>query len=387
MRGFVLGLVLAVGACSMSTVPRIWAKKLGAQSKLFAFERGGKTGFIDATGRVVVRAVLPGDIHGVGDFAEGLVRVGNRFFDERGVEAFSVVGQASDFSGGMTHVYFSGEEQAFVGRDGKERFRIGATNARDFSEGLAAFEARGKKGIRKFEPGKFTYRDFAGLLGFMDESGGIAIGAAFAEVGPFHGGLARAVVDGYCHVLSPEGYKEGSPTTGVATSCGGAPADAVTACPVGFIDRTGRFTIGAEFASARDFAEGLAAVQVGEKWGFIDRSGKMVIGAGFERAHSFSDGLAAVMVGGKWGFVDKAGRMVIGAERKDEPEDFSEGRAVVVERGKLAYIDKWGKVVLPGPYLEATAFVQGLAAVRVSKREVAYITPAGRVVFRYRPRY
>jgi hypothetical protein len=57
MRGFVLGLVLAVGACSMSTVPRIWAKKLGAQSKLFAFERGGKTGFIDETGRVVVRAV------------------------------------------------------------------------------------------------------------------------------------------------------------------------------------------------------------------------------------------------------------------------------------------------------------------------------------------
>jgi hypothetical protein len=371
----------------MSTVPRIWAKKLGAQSKLFAFERGGKTGFIDETGRVVVRAVLPGDIHEVGDFAEGLVRVGDRFFDERGLEAFSVAGYASDFSGGLANVYLIGEGQAFVGRDGKERFRVGASWARGFSEGMAAFQARGKKGIREFEPGKFTYRDFPGLWGFLDETGGMAIGEAFADVGAFQGGLARAVVDGYCHVLSPEGDREGSPTTGVATSCGGAPADAVKACPVGFIDRTGRFAIGAEFAAARDFAEGVAAVMVGGRWGFVDRAGKMVIAAEFERAHSFSEGLAAVMVTGKWGFVDKGGRMVIAAEMKEEPWDFSEGRAVVGGVGQLSYIDKRGRVALAGPYLEATAFVQGLAAVRVSEEEVAYITPAGRVVFRYRPKF
>ena len=344
MRGLVFGLLLAVGAgaCSMVSVPRIWAKRAGATSRLFAFEEGGKTGFIDATGRVVVRAVLPAGIQGVGDFTEGLVRVGDRFFNERGVEAFSVVGQASGFS-----------------------------------EGLAAFE----------EPWVIGGRYAPGRVGFVDAGGRVVIPMGFAEAGPFRGGLARAVVDGYCHVLSPEGYREGSPTTGVATSCGGAPADAVKACPVGFIDRTGRFAIGAEFASARDFAEGLAAVQVGEKWGFIDRSGKMVIGAGFERAHSFAEGLAAVMVGGKWGFVDKAGRMVIAVEWKEEPEDFSEGRAVGGADGRLSYIDKRGRVVLAGPYLEATAFVQGLAAVRVSEEEVAYITPAGRVVFRYRPKF
>lgn len=389
MRSLLLGLVLAVGAgaCSMVSVPRIWAKRVGATSKLFAFERDGKTGFIDGRGRVVVRAVLPAGIRDVGDIAEGLVRVGSRFFDERGVEVFSVAGYASDFSGGLARVYVSGEAQVFVGRDGKERFRIGATNARDFSEGMAAFEAQGKKGIRKFEPGNFIYRDFPGLWGFVGETGAVVIGAVFAELGQFQGGLARAVVDGYCHVLSPEGYKEGSPTTGNATSCGGAPADAVKACPVGFIERTGQFAIPAEFASARDFAEGLAAVQVGEKWGFIDRSGKRVIGAAFEMAHSFSEGLAAVRVAGQWGYVDKAGRMVIGAELKEEPEDFSEGRAVVGAEGRLSYIDKRGKVVLAGPYLEATAFVQGLAAVRVSREEVAYITPVGRVVFRYRPKF
>ncbi len=379
MRGLVLGLALAVGAgaCSMVSVPRIWAKRAGATSRLFAFEEGRKTGFIDATGRVVVRAVLPGGIHAVGDFADGLVRVGNRFFDERGREVFSVAGQASGFSEGLAPVYLSAEGQALVGRDGSERFRVAARRVGDFSEGLADFE----------EPWVTGGRDAPGRVGFVDAGGRVVIPVGFAAAGPFRGGLARAVVDGYCHVLRPEGYRDGSPTTGNGTSCGGAPADAVKACPVGFIDRTGQFAIGAEFVSARDFAERLAAVQVGEMWGFIDRSGKMVIAAGFERAHSFSEGLAAVMVGGRWGFVDRAGKMVIAAEWKEEPEDFSEGRAVVGVAGKLSYIDKRGRVVLAGPYLEATAFVQGLAAVRVSREEVAYITPAGRVVFRYRPKF
>lgn len=379
MRGLVLGLVLAVGAgaCAMVSVPRIWAKRAGATSRLFAFEKGGKTGFIDATGRVVVRAVLPAGIQDVGDFSEGLVRVGNRFFDERGREVFSVAGIAGGFRGGLAHVYVSSVQQVFVGRDGSEQFRVAARGVGEILYGLAAFE----------EPWVEGTRDAPGRVGFVDFRGQVVIPAGFAAAGPFRGGLARAVVDGYCHVLRPEGYKDGSPTTGNATSCGGAPPDAVKACPVGFIDRTGRFAIGAEFASARDFAEGLAAVQVGEKWGFIDLTGKMVIGAEFERAHSFSEGLAAVMVGEKWGFVDKAGRMVIAAGLKEEPEDFSEGRAVVGAEGKLSYIDKRGKVALAGPYLEATAFVQGLAAVRVSSDEVAYITPAGRVVFRYQPKF
>lgn len=60
-----------------------------------------------------------------------------------------------------------------------------------------------------------------------------------------------------------------------------------------------------DFAAARDFAEGLAPVQdIGSGlWGYIDRSGGYVIPPQFDQAYSFSEGLAGVQVGEKRGFI------------------------------------------------------------------------------------
>jgi hypothetical protein len=104
--------------------------------------------------------------------------------------------------------------------------------------------------------------DYPGLKGFIDRTGRIVIQPALADVGPFAGGLARAVLDGYCHIVVPDGYWEGTPTTGYPSSCGGAPRDAVAACGVGFINSSGAFAIQPRFESARDFQEGLAAVSM-----------------------------------------------------------------------------------------------------------------------------
>jgi hypothetical protein len=173
------------------------------------------------------------------------------------------------------------------------------------------------------KPGAFIYRDFPGLMGFIDKTGAIAVQPTYAEVGPFVNGLARAVLDGPCYRLSPEGYRTGSPTTGIPSDYGGAP-EAVAACGVRFIGRTGNVAISRPFESARDFQEGAAAVRENGRWGYIDRAGEFLIPPRYAEAGSFREGLA-----------------------------------------------------------EATPFVQGLAAVRVGTDRISYINTKGRTVFTY----
>jgi hypothetical protein len=75
----------------------------------------------------------------------------------------------------------------------------------------------------------------------------------------------------------------------------------------GFIDKKGKIVILPHFRNARDFSEGLAAVQEEggymKKYGYINKSGKMVIDYKFSYADSFSDGMACVQIKDKWGFI------------------------------------------------------------------------------------
>jgi len=337
----------------MAFLPRLWTKAPKSTSNLFAFEENGRTGFIDSTGRVVIPPVLPHNIYSVSDFVNGLAKAGSSGF--------------IDTSGQIVRGAKQGPELD--------------------EEGLESFEAKGKPGIRQFFKKPMIYRDFPGLRGYRDAAGKILIPAVFADAGPFRSGLARVATDGYCHLATPAGYREGSPSSGYPSSCGGAPKDAVEPCPVGFIGLDGNFTIPAKFESARDFQEGLAAVRMGGKWGFIDISGAEVIATQFELAHSFHEGLAAVQVAGKWGYIDKFGAIRIDPVYADEVDDFSSNLALVGPPGRRQYIDRQGHTAVKGPFVEATPFVQGLAAVRRTTRpRVDYIKPDGHTVFNYTPR-
>jgi hypothetical protein len=113
------------------------------------------------------------------------------------------------------------------------------------------------------------------------------------------------------------------------------------------------YQIAPQFAAAGDFNEGLAAVQIGNKWGYIDRNGKQVIAPQFDGVSRFSDGLAAVQVGGKqgrMGYIDKHGNLAI------DPiflgpywsSDFRNGVAIVIrpEDEHFGLIDKHGSYIV-----------------------------------------
>ncbi len=382
---------IAGNACVVQRIVEVWGKQPGLGAALFPFLRDGKVGFIDALGNIVVEPKLDTRLQDLEDFSEGLAAVnwGPRtgFIDENG--AWRIEGDyqsVSSFSEGLARAsrrlgVFPWSETVYLDKAGTVVFSLGKQRGHDFHGGLAAFESEGRPRIRNFSPGK-VYRDFPGLMGYIDRSGRVVIEPKFAEAGPFSDGLARVVLDGYCYRLLPDGSKLGSPTSGFPNSFGYAPEDAEEVCTVGFIDMGGVFKIRPVLESARDFNDGLAAARLGGKWGFLDRKGDWVIKPHFEEAWSFNEGLAAVKQDGRWGYIDRAGSFRI-APKYSWVSRFNEGIAFVLDGDQSAYIDKTGAETMVGDYRYRTFFAQGLAAVRLDSKSVAYINRAGEVVFRY----
>jgi hypothetical protein len=104
---------------------------------------------------------------------------------------------------------------------------------------------------------------------------------------------------------------------------------------VGYIDKQGRLAIIPEYRNARNFSEGLAPVQIEDKWGYIDKTGKMIIPAQFEKAEEFSHGLAAIKINKQWGYINQTGKVALKAPVEvNGINDFSEGFSAIWLRSK-----------------------------------------------------
>lgn len=156
----------------------------------------------------------------------------------------------------------------------------------------------------------------------------------------------------------------------------------------GYIDKTGKVVIPAEYGTTDEFSEGLAAVEKDGKFGFIDKTGKTVIpfqyswaeysSSMFRPLESFHEGLATVLQDGKFGYIDKTGAEVI-PRQYQTAMSFSEGLAAVEKDGKWGYIDKTGKEVIPFQYDGGLSFSEGLAAVKKDGKW-SFIDKAGKEV-------
>ena len=247
--------------------------------------------------------------------------------------------------------------------------------------------------------------------GYIDKTGQIAIEPQFDWVGQFSEGLAAVVIDnqvGYINnvgelVIEPqfahdeevdgfEYFSEGLALASFANS-------ADDSFQKGYIDRQGKIAIAPQFYQAYPFREGIARVEIlmGNRLrhGFIDRTGAIVfIHPSTSETRDFAEGLAAVKIEQKWGYINQAGKIVIKPEFMGA-QDFSEGLAAVIDvSGRWGYIDKTGKFVIPprfNPVLEFTTppgkFSQGLAAVGADNgtRRWGYINKRGE--FAIAPRF
>jgi hypothetical protein len=336
---------------------------------LFPVMDGGKGGFIDRTGKIII----PLCFDAVGDFSEGLARFERDkrwgYIDKSGAVVIEPTFLwAQEFSEGLARVQVSGLDArsidgrwGFIDKMGKLAVSpdhgdvLGGAHSNIGSDGP---EASFHDGLAQVQVG--------GMTGYIDKTGRMVIAARFTYAYPFAEGVAAATTspsgDSAWGHIDKAGNWLVAPQFDWASSFseGLAPVGRRRGC--GFIDKTGSIVLQPQVSPAEkdcatvwgDFSEGVSRWKFGKKYGYIDRTGRVVIPARYDLTYRFSDGLAAVAVGGKWGYIDHSGKMVIAPMKLSRAEDFHRGLAFVqTEDVRYGYIDKTGKFVWKPTFLYA----------------------------------
>jgi hypothetical protein len=193
-------------------------------------------------------------------------------------------------------------------------------SAGEFSEGLASVELRHRFGyINKLGKVVIPPKYFAARP-FKDKRAWVVTKKPFKLFGGT--GEYGAELGGKVTFIDPEGREIIPPfaAESVADFSEGRamvrPGKIVGGCSgkVGFIDPEGKWVKKPEFDDARDFREGLAAVNrgarchAGGKWGYIDRDGREVIPVTYRFATPFINGGACVLLDAQWEVIDQRGR-------------------------------------------------------------------------------
>jgi len=266
---------------------------------------GDSWGVIDKSGAWVVN---PHFIRLIGRFSEGMAEVRIKvtgvpqsgFINTKGdTVILPEFEEARAFSEGLAVVQHSslsnGSGWSYMDRTGR---LVGKFWFRpdDFHEGLGA-----------------VYDDSTGKWGYVDKSGRFAIAPQFSEARDFSEGLA-AVLDGdswgYINrsgtfVVGPRYRIAGSFANGLA------PVSDWTNESPRYIKTDGGLVLPPpQCLYADEFSRGMAAVYINGHWGFIDQSLKVVIAATFLSVEPFSDGLAYVTDERNRGYINKAGKYV-----------------------------------------------------------------------------
>ena len=316
---------------------------------LLAVQKNGKFGFIDRTGKVVIRFQFD---HAY-EFYQGLARVELKqktyFIDTTGRLLFAAPYDIiHDFHEGLSAVNIGQKtipnlglisepgKWGYIDRNGKLVIPMKFTRAEDFSEGLAA--------VKIGERGAFIDHDARAMFEVPLD----------ATLG-FHEGIAGVLYKGLLAYYDRTGKKI-SPPLGYGPS-------------------------------SHSFSEGLVPVGINGKTGFMDRTGKIVIAPQFEDAENFSEGLAPVKVRSddttwcpreasgsrkgftmKWGYIDKSGKIVI-PPQFESAEPFSEGVAAINQCDEGFFVDKTGKKIVLGNFSYVSPFGAGVSRINTGVNE------------------
>ncbi len=348
-------------------------------NNLFVIRVGGKHGYINKTGKIVIKS----QFDYASDFSEGLAVVSIKdeansdqgytahksvYINEAGQIVISLERGAGDFSEGLATIAFAipgylprgfhdtgGVNFGFIDKTGKIVMEPQFRDAKDFSEGLTAVMNSDRK------------------WGFIDKTGKVVIPFQFEDAYSFSEGLACVLTRGL----------------------------------FGFIDKSGNVVIKPRFAVPSQFKEGLAAVRIPDgdfkprkyyesymlpeksEMLFIDKDGNTAIKLESKvvEIDSFSEGLAIITVKeSKENFyvkaIDKNGNLVFRLKFYAIVQPFSEGLArFQSEEDKFGFIDKTGKVVIKPKYLYVEDFRNGLAKVEIGKdittQKLGYVPKSG----------
>jgi hypothetical protein len=305
-------------------------------------------GFINKSGDMVIKP----QFFEARDFSEGLAAVKNDknkwgYINKSGKLVIDFqFALAADFSEGLARVLVGPDMfdglTGYIDKRGhtiiEPRYEIKELRMPEygnFSEGLAVFEKDGKMGfIDKtgkvvFEPKyDIAYPFTEGLAGvtndmktgFIDKSGRevIRLSYGFNTKPQFSEGLVGALIDNDTLFLDMNGrevmrFKGHRNVDEFASNFSeGLVCWASESGKMGYLNKSGEWAIPPLFDYEDDFSEGLAAVEIDNKYGFIDQTGTMVIEPRpYLYMPRFNNGLARVMAkDDRFGYIDKKGQYV-----------------------------------------------------------------------------
>lgn len=339
---------------------------------LFRIVQGRRWGFMNRHGKVTIQP----QYDGCGDFCEGLavvvigsthesteaaaksgfenidaadqVRVGGKsgFIDPQGKMVIPPIYDWADrFRGGLATVNLGASRQSpytevalgglwgAIDKQGKVVIPVEYNFMLLFNDGLAPINNGGKQD----ESGQVI----GGKWGFINTCGNVTIQPQFDRVSMFFDGLAIVNVGGGWHKRPRASYRN--------------PPMFFSGGKWGFIDTSGKFVIEPQFECALRFCDGLAPVLKDGLWGYINTSGSFVIKPKYSTAKRFSEGLAYVRDEASDGviaaYINTKGEIVIPLDHAVFGRDFSEGIGVLtmVENGTYmqAAIDAKGIMRYP----------------------------------------
>ena len=309
---------------------------------LLAKTTGGKWGFIDRSGTMVIEPQFDMVLY----FQENLapVNVGGE------VRRWHISGEGHR----VPLELFDGGKWGYVDRQGNVAIGPIYDRAFWFSEGLAHVNVGGR--VEQASPKRLP--DFTGgKWGYIDKTGKIVIEPQFAQAQAFSNGLAVVGVT----------QEDGSML-------------------YGYIDKTGQWAIEPQFEEAQDFSEGLAAVQRDGLSDYIDKTGKTVIDCNAGLAWPFSEGFGAVSMANlegsnaRCGYVNPDPSLTIPVQAA-VCFPFSEGLGAFQTKEKTGIIDHSGQIIVEPHYEIIGYFHEGLALV-FEEEAWGYIGRRGEWVYR-----
>jgi hypothetical protein len=302
---------------------------------LFPVKQGLNWGFTDTNGTFIETPVY----QSASEFHNGysLVSKGNliSYVNENGTLAmpfFYTIG--TDFNENLAFVSDSSDMVYCINKDFNIKFKLAdLQEVHVYHEGLAA--------IRKND--KF---------GFIDTAGKTIIPTIFDAVLDFS--------EGVCGVAKLMGTEDSTYYSWY------------------YINMKGERLIDKYYDEVHDFKNGLAVVQIGDKFGWVDKYGKFIFGSDFEECKDFSEAFAAFKKNGLWGLINRNGKQIIGpyyyqiGQAKEGLVQFSLGLK------NSGFLDTLGKIVINPNFSNVSAFKKGYAYV-VKNNKISLLNKYGKI--------
>ena len=199
----------------------------------------------------------------------------------------------------------------------------------------------------------------------------------------FSDGVAIVIAESDASTYNPYGYGDAKDAT----------------YTFGAIDTQGNLLFQVTASSLGDFSDGLAPINLNEKYGFIDKTGSIVVQADFDSTYSYQDGYCIIVQGdihsfdAKYGVIDRTGNLVVhcqyrrisscsggfifaytGGAETDES-------MIMDMTGEIAFNDNYKPVYAGIQLQENYGFSDGMACVEKRSGGLCYIDTSGNIVF------